>query len=54
MVLAFFDTKGIIYTKIVPRGKTADADFMLKTLGRFPKVFRWKRPNLVLVEWHFH
>jgi hypothetical protein len=30
MLLAFFDSKGLIYTHIVPRGSTINADYILK------------------------
>jgi len=54
MVLAFFDAKGLIYTNIVPRGKTVNADYIVKTLQRFLEVFKKKRQNLAAIGWRFH
>jgi hypothetical protein len=43
MVLVFFDTVGILYTKYVPKGKTVDAEYIKKSMARFLKIFRKKR-----------
>jgi hypothetical protein len=40
MVLTFFDKKGLIYTYIVPRGSTINANYTVIVLGKFLKHFR--------------
>jgi len=54
MVLAFFDSKGLIYTNIVPRGTTVNSAYILKALAAFLKHFRKKRPALAAGDWFFH
>jgi hypothetical protein len=43
MVLAFFDSKGLIHTNYMPRGIMVDATY---ALGKFTKIFRKKRPEM--------
>jgi hypothetical protein len=45
MVLALFDSKGLIYTNYVPKGSTVTASYIVEALGKFLKVFRQKRPG---------
>ena len=54
MVLAFFDSKGLIYTNYMPRGTTINAIYIVKALGQFMKILRKKRPVMVKQEWFFH
>ena len=54
MVLAFFDSKGLIYTNIVPRGASVNSDYIVKALGSFLKNFRKKRPKMAARDWWFH
>ena len=54
MVLAFFDTKGLIYSNIVPRGSTVNAAYIMKALATFMKYLKKKRPQMVEGEWWFH
>ena len=54
MVLAFFDSKGLIYTNYVPRGTTVNADYIVGALGSFMKIFKKKRPVIAQQEWFFH
>ncbi len=54
MVLAFFDSKGLIYTNYVPKGSTVTASYIVEALGKFPKVFRQKRPEIAARDWWFH
>jgi histone-lysine N-methyltransferase SETMAR len=49
MVLAFFDSKGVIYMNYVPRGATVNGDYIIKALKNF-----LKRPDLEPGEWMFH
>jgi histone-lysine N-methyltransferase SETMAR len=35
MVLAFFDSKGLIYTNYVPTGTMVNAKYILNALGKF-------------------
>jgi hypothetical protein len=44
MVLAFFDSKGIIYTNYMPRGTMVNANYIVEALGKFLKIFRKKGP----------
>ena len=55
MVLAFFDKKGMIYTRMVPKGKTVNGEFIVDTLKMFLKQLRRKRPQMVKDDlWFFH
>jgi hypothetical protein len=44
MVLVFFDAKGVIYMNYVPKGETVNAEYIKKSVARFLKIFRKKRP----------
>jgi histone-lysine N-methyltransferase SETMAR len=54
MVLAFFDSKGLIYTNYVPKGSTVTASYIVEALGKFLKVFKQKRPEMAAGDWWFH
>jgi histone-lysine N-methyltransferase SETMAR len=54
MLLAFFDSKGLIYTNIVPRGSMVNATYIVKALGTFMQHLKKKRPAMVSQEWFFH
>ncbi len=54
MVLAFFDTKGVIYTNYIPNGETVNAKYVKKALVRFLKVFREKRLIMSSKDWFPH
>jgi histone-lysine N-methyltransferase SETMAR len=54
MLLAFFDSKGLIYTNIVPRGSMVNANYIVKALGTFMQHLKKKRPEMVSREWFFH
>ncbi len=54
MILAFFDSKGLIYTNYVPMGTTVNANYIMEALGKFLKVFRQMRPETVAGDWWFH
>jgi Transposase (partial DDE domain) len=54
MVMAFFDSRGLIYTHIAPRGATINADYTIMVLGKFMEHLRKKRPLLLEEEWWFH
>jgi histone-lysine N-methyltransferase SETMAR len=43
MLLAFFDSKGLVYTHIVPKGTTINANYMLVVLGKFMVHLRKNR-----------
>ena len=53
MVLVFFDTKGVIYTNYVPKGQTVNGEYIREALGKFVKIFKKKRPEMVEGEWFF-
>jgi hypothetical protein len=46
MILAFFGSKGLIYTNYVPRGTTMNANCIMEALGKFLKIFKQKRPEM--------
>jgi histone-lysine N-methyltransferase SETMAR len=54
MLVAFFDKKGLVYTHIVPRGVTINANYTIIVLGKFLKQLRLKRPEMVEQEWFLH
>jgi histone-lysine N-methyltransferase SETMAR len=54
MVLAFFDSKGLIYMNYVPKGSTVTTNYIVEALGNFLKVFRQKRPEMAAGNWWFH
>ena len=54
MVIAFFDSQGMVYSNYVPRGQTVNAAFILESLRRFLKTFKAKRPEIAAGEWFLH
>jgi histone-lysine N-methyltransferase SETMAR len=54
MVMAFFDSRGLIYSHIVPKGAKINATYIVKVLGIFLKKFRQKRPEMAARQWFFH
>jgi histone-lysine N-methyltransferase SETMAR len=54
MLLAFFDSKGLIYMHIVPRGSTVNAAYIVKVLDVFMRHFKKKRPVMAEQPWFFH
>ena len=54
MVLAFFDSRGLIYTNIVPRGTPVNAAYIVKALAVFWKKLKKKRPQMAAGDWFFH
>ena len=54
MVIALFDSQGMVYTNYMPRGKTVNAAFILESLRRFLKTFKAKRPEIAAGEWFLH
>ena len=54
MVLAFFDSRGLIYTNIVPRGTPVNAAYIVKALAVFWKKLKEKRPQMAAGDWFFH
>jgi hypothetical protein len=54
MVLAFFDSKGLIYTNYAPRGTTVNAKYIVDALCKFLKVLKQKRPEMTARNWWFH
>ncbi len=54
MVMAFFDSAGLIYTHIVPKGIAVNAAYIVKVLGLFMKRMRKKRPQMVEQGFVFH
>jgi hypothetical protein len=54
MVLAIFDSQGMVYTKYFPRGDTVNAKYIIRALGTFLKNLRKKRPETVKGEWFLH
>jgi histone-lysine N-methyltransferase SETMAR len=54
MVLAFFDSKGMVYNNYVPNGQTVNKEYVIKALQEFLRKLRKKRPELVDGEWFLH
>jgi histone-lysine N-methyltransferase SETMAR len=54
MVAAFFDSRGLIYTHIVPKGAAINAAYTIKVLGKFLEHFKKKRPAMAAQQWWFH
>jgi hypothetical protein len=54
MVLAIFDSHGMVYSKYLPRGITVNAKYIIRALGAFLKNLRKKRPETVKKEWFLH
>jgi histone-lysine N-methyltransferase SETMAR len=54
MVLAFFGSKGLVYTHIAARGTSINATYIVKVLGKFLKHLRGKRPVMADREWVFY
>ncbi len=54
MVLAFFDSKGLIDTNFVPRGRTVNSPYIIEALARFLKALKEKRPTMMARTWWFH
>jgi hypothetical protein len=40
MILAFFDSKGLVFSQIVARGVPINANYIVKVLGLFMKQLR--------------
>ncbi len=53
-MLLTFDSKGLIYTHIVPRGSTVNAAYIVKVLDVFMRHFKKKRPVMAEQPWFFH
>ncbi len=49
-----FDSKGLIYTNFVPRGRTVNSAYIIEALARFLKVLKEKRPTMTAGTWWFH
>jgi hypothetical protein len=54
MVLAGFDSKGLMYMHIIPKRITISANYTLAALGKFLKNLKKKRPRMVQQEWFLH
>jgi hypothetical protein len=54
MLLAFFDSKGLVYTHIMPKRTTINANYILMVLGKFMVHLRKKRPDMTKGNWFFH
>jgi hypothetical protein len=52
--LAFFDNMGMVFTNHVPRGKTINANGIIKALHKFKKLFKEKWPEMCEGERFFH
>jgi hypothetical protein len=54
VILAFFDSKGLVYSHIVARGVLINTNCIVKVLGLFMKQLKKKRPAMVAQQWWFH
>jgi histone-lysine N-methyltransferase SETMAR len=51
--LVFFNSKGLIYSHIIPRGSAVNEKGIVKALDNFLKQLK-KKPVMVEQEWGFH
>ncbi len=54
MVLSFFDMEGLVYQHYAPLGTSINADYFIKVLQAFLKVFRRKRAEMAENGWILH
>jgi hypothetical protein len=54
MLLTFFDSKGLFYSHIIPRGSAVNTANIVKVLDVFMKHSRKKRHVLVKQGWFFY
>ena len=55
LIIAFFDSTGMIYILWVPTGLTVSKEYYIEVLREFRKRFRQKRPTFFESgQWHFH
>jgi histone-lysine N-methyltransferase SETMAR len=54
MLLVFLDSKGLVYTHIVLKGTTINANYNLVVLGKFMVYLRKKWPEMTKGIWFFH
>ena len=54
MLMAFFNSKGLIYRHIVPRVITINTAYIVKALGTFMKNFKKMRPVMADQEVFFN
>ena len=54
MVLDFFDADRLINAKMVKKGQSVNATFIVDTLAAFLKILKQQRPQLVEQGWIFH
>ncbi len=53
MILAFFDSKGLVYSHIFARGVPINGNYIVKVLGLFMKQLKKKRLAMVAQQWWF-
>ena len=54
MVVAFFDSQGMVNTNYGPRGTTIIANLIVAALQIYLKDFKPKRPETASGEWFLH
>jgi histone-lysine N-methyltransferase SETMAR len=54
MMVVFSNKKGLVFTHIMPRGITTNANQTIIVLGKFLKHLRNKRPGMFEQEWFLH
>ncbi len=50
----FFNSKGLIYSHIIPRGSVVNEKGIVKALDNFLKQLKKKKPVMVEQEWGFY
>jgi hypothetical protein len=53
MILAFIDSKSMVYTHIAARGVSINGSYIVKVLGLFMKQLKKKCPAMVAQQWWF-
>lgn len=54
MVISFFDCRGMVYQNYVSPGTKVNADYIVDIMGKFLRVLRRKRPDLIERGWFLH
>jgi hypothetical protein len=52
--VGIFDSKGLVYSHIIPKGSAVNGKYIVNALGNFLKQMKNQRPVMVEQEWWFH
>jgi hypothetical protein len=54
MVLAYFNSKSLIYMNYRFQGATVNAKYIVEALGKFMKIFKQQQSEMAARVWWFH